>query len=611
LEIVAGTAPAVDITVYGEIIDPDLRGFIHDPTIFTQMEDIDTTQQEAHKATQIGNVVPRISTNMNDLVSDVSKIALGAAKAELISAMPVLAAVATGMSVGPNLQTVCPMNLRQPRQFQAKDCPNSQTMAPFADAAVSKDFRYVNSRPNEMEIVEYCSRPGLIYVGAITSLNFTDSIVFRRQISPEYMWSTNDASPNPLITGYQGTPMQFIARYFQKWRGSLKFHISFIASPFHSGRFQLSYCPYLTTNPLTTVNSPHNMNIVMDLNEETEYSFTIPYMQDTDWLDIDRDSVLVHTNPSLARRYTNGEIILRVVNQLSAGQPSFNPIYYQIFVSAGEDLQFSNPTLHNIAGLGTIYHAQMDEDDIVLETQMDETLECEFPASSYTCLRNTEHPVLGGKNIGEKYERVQTAFEITSIKQLVNMLSPIWKTNFDSTITTYLGFSFSPAGEVYEPENNQARRNWWWQMCALFRYQRGGMRVSALANTFTTNIYSYALHDVNPGLAVNVVSEDFFSDAYDLTNIDEGFVFCPNVTFNTFDSILPYVSRFNCRLIQLNTNDYQVVEPEHDVDTGYYLATDQVLLANVDPSWTVIWTAAGADDYLMGFQLGIPTAIWV
>jgi len=224
-------------------------------------------------------------------------------------------------------------------------------------------------------------------------------------------------------------------------------------------------------------------------------------------------------------------------------------------------------------------------------------------------LRNTVHPVLGGVALGHRIKRLQTAYEITSIRQLCNMLSPIWKTNYDAEVTTYSGFYWCPGGDLYDPATNQADRNYLWQMMQVFRYYRGGTRVSMMTNNLNTNVYSYATHFNGVGLAIGATTEDLFADSYDLTNLDEGFVYCPNATFNTFDVVLPYLSKYNCRLVQRNAYLGIVDYPENDDDTGFYLAKCSTTPA--DTNWSVIWMMGAADDFMLGFQTGIPVAIWV
>jgi len=347
----------------------------------------------------------------------------------------------------------------------------------------------------------------------------------------------------------------------------------------------------------------------MDINEQTEYSFTIPYMQDANWTSIDPTTILQSTVGDNRRIFSNGIIQLQMINSLTGGSASFNSIYYQVFVMAGEDLQFAGPDLAGLVNRGTFLFPApppLDSDDDFV-TQMDEKTECEFPSSSMNCLRDTVYPVIGGISTGYKMHRVQTSYEVTSIRQLCNMISPLQKVNEPITPDeNYYGMSWSPGGVILASQTNQWSRNYLLQMMQVFRYYRGGTRIVSMSNDNLTDVGAYIVHSNGTTDAVQVYNDNVFADTFDLSLTSQGFAWFPHVEFNTCDVIAPYLSKYNCRLIQYSPNA-QVQTTENDQSRIYIGAKPVSALTD----WTTIFGMGAADDFLLGFQLGIPLSIWV
>jgi hypothetical protein len=598
LQIFSGTASPIDVTVFSEILDPQFTGFTHD-TFSTQSDE--TAMQEAYNRTKAGTVVTRsIAGVAQDIKMNLDNVVdLGAAMVNNIAEMALPLA---GLAIAPNLELVQPMHHRQPRWFQSEDTPNSLALAAVADAAISKNFCMANSHQSEMTILEFCSRPALISYGTITSSSVVSSDLFYRDVSPAVNWCFPTSAAAPVITGAYGIPMQFVSRYFNLWRGSIKYHISFIASPFHSCRLRLTYNPVSQGVVPDLTTGVNDINIVMDINQETEYSFVVPYMQETAWSTLTNGHVTFNNN----QHTINGQLQLQLINTLAGGAASFNPIYFQIFASAGPDLQFAGPKIVDIQKRAFFYYSASDEPEeepSEFTPQMFETGACEYPSSSMQCLKSVNYPVLGGVKNGIRIKRVQTAYEVTSLKQLANMISVVFKKNEPTEdLQKYYGMSFSVGGVIIPSQSANFYNNYMLQMMSVFRYVRGGIRATLLSSDISGNALAIVTHPTGTDDAIKTFDLDFFDDTFDLGSIGQGFAFFPDSSLNTVDVIAPYLSKYNSRLIQYVPLK-QITTPQND-ESRLFIASHN---ANGN---TTIFGVGAADDFLLGFQLCIPKAIW-
>lgn len=111
-----------------------------------------------------------------------------------------------------------------------------------------------------------------------------------------YTWSTSDVvgnlvkfdvNPSSLFYTAGGAahypPVSFISKYFQLWRGSVKYRFKIVKTEFHSGRISVAFYP---TDELTGyTNGDYYVNrMIIDIRETSTFEIIVPYIARTPWL---------------------------------------------------------------------------------------------------------------------------------------------------------------------------------------------------------------------------------------------------------------------------------------------------------------------------------------
>lgn len=130
------------------------------------------------------------------------------------------------------------------------------------------------------------------------------------------------------------TPLQFSAKFFKYWRGSIKYRFKFVKTEFHSGR--LGFAFYLndtnTNNTVVNIADAHYVHrAIVDIREHNEYTITIPYMSNTPYKD------------TLNAYNSIGTLAVYVVDPLRAPDNVPSSIVILCEHAAGPDIEFAVP----------------------------------------------------------------------------------------------------------------------------------------------------------------------------------------------------------------------------------------------------------------------------
>jgi len=230
------------------------------------------------------------------------------------------------------------------------------------------------------------------------------------------------------------------------------------------------------------------------------------------------------------------------------------------------------------------------------------------------CLQKLNYPVIGGIPDGHTVHRLQTCNEVTGIRQLCNMLSKISYVTpeFDSFGNAVTGFAFCPSGNFEIPNGSfpLITQNYLLIMMQIFRYYRGGVRLSVMTDS-PAKIYSeaqfnyYQLNTSHVALAYTGFPNNMWSIYSAGSQAQHYHV---NNFLMPYDVTLPYMSRYNCMPITMdNTGTGSLYV---DLDTIYVSLVCNPTPATSSTFANVAWYLGGADDFLLGFQLGVPQATW-
>jgi hypothetical protein len=194
---------------------------------------------------------------------------------------------------------------------------------------------------DELVISRFCSRSAYICGPTWNTTDGPNTILFTTAVGPQMF--TRSA------TEIAHSPMSFVANHFQYWRGSIKYTFKVVRSPYHRGRLQISWdagSTSLASNP--QLGNANNLSTVMDLDEDSECSFIVPYMQKelfTKTYAIDNTGATLWTTsaaPTGTWTRSNGVLSVRVLNRLTAPEASSSATIL-VFASACDDIEFAGP----------------------------------------------------------------------------------------------------------------------------------------------------------------------------------------------------------------------------------------------------------------------------
>jgi len=214
--------------------------------------------------------------------------------------------------------------------------------------------------------------PTTIGIGAVDEMTIK-SVACRESFLTSFPWTISTVPETPLF-GIQVTPMvwgfnnvsdageihltacAFAALPFKVWRGSMKYRFQIVASSFHKGRLKIVYDPHgFQTNEYNT-----NYTYIVDIAETKDFTLQVgwgvsyPFALvappgDDDVSGAPRVPAAVPYAVGgynvVAPRMNNGMLRVYVVNDLTTPNSTINnDIAVNVFVAAGEDIQFRNPS---------------------------------------------------------------------------------------------------------------------------------------------------------------------------------------------------------------------------------------------------------------------------
>lgn len=189
----------------------------------------------------------------------------------------------------------------------------------------------LSSIPNEMELSKIISTPTFHSKFTIKPTDVEGHNLWYYRLSPI------NVGYNTSTKCIYHSPLSFVATTFTHWRGSMRFHLSFVTNAFSAARVRVMWIPPGFDVPQTNSDSAEYMSSVVDIVGPTEYSFTVPYCASTPWLDIK----VTKENHALG---TYGAMAIHLENALVSNLANPLPIECNIWVSGGADMQFSRFT---------------------------------------------------------------------------------------------------------------------------------------------------------------------------------------------------------------------------------------------------------------------------
>ena len=277
----------------------------------------------------VGNVAAKLTAIpiLNSVASIVSPIAYS------------LGSIANlfGWTKPDTLEAIKPCVIRYIDTTQTHGLDTATKLALLPDNSVGSGIGYMGSSPR-MDFDSICATPMLVGIYLWdTTLNEGENI-FQHPVSPSVVFSE---FVNEVKRSYP-TYLSHVARAFKYWRGDLRYYIQITSSAFHSGRLRVWYEPNDTTNPTTVIDGGNVVSKVLDIQTETDMSFTVPYLSNTLYRTFEYKNQSRGGGPLIPPSGEAGRIGVSVLNELTSSSNPIQPVYINLWIS-GVNMQFGAP----------------------------------------------------------------------------------------------------------------------------------------------------------------------------------------------------------------------------------------------------------------------------
>lgn len=627
----SATPSPVTISIYGRIIEPRFAGFTHHPIMNAQMYDMEAQSNEQLALSRTSNTTePTKSTGIFQLGSKIAK------DVTVLASDMSAAASMVGFGVSANLTSTTPFQVRSALLCKAEDLPMANVLGPSLGAATRIDDSDVNGAKDGMMISKMAGRMALLETIRIPNTTAVNDVLFNLHLSLRELYA-QDYSITPAANTVFPLPAKYLGKLAKVWRGSMRFHFSFVASAFHSMRIRCVYAPpSIVDVDVNAGSAAYDINEVWDINNQTDYSLTIPYLQRQEWIANSDHGI--------------GRLKLVAMTILSSAMAEPQPIYLQVWASMCDDFQMAYPfvPLYGEEGLAgnvgnpdvvaipkfvdadehnTVYrndHIVVREAPGVMEAQSNDALSRgnpllnyradQFPAMSSDALQALDYPVIGGKGDMHKVYKVCTSYEISSVKELVNMLTPVDRIDVKTTAAPTTAPSYQTFGRVIRPyapfdrsPDDMAWSNFWAQVTCLFRYGKGSTRLHVISS-HSTRVMGYLAglsSNWNTSFWGTDTTDVLFGDA-SINYITDGGHFFSNVELEPADIIIPYYSAHKCLPVFYGNFKTLSLAPyftSGSLVCGISIPAETPTGTSVDRQ---VYFISGGDDYQLGYQMPVP-----
>jgi hypothetical protein len=308
--------------------------------------------------------------------------------------------------------------------------------------------------------------------------------LFTTEVNP-FIWAELNQG---TFTEYHLPACAYAALPFKHWRGTMKYRFQIVCSAFHKGRLKVTYDPsYPLSNEYNT-----NYTRIIDISEERDFTVEIGWGQQWPFLEhrnmfssgvIYRGSTPLGGAPG---KFANGIISVYVVNELTVPNTlTNNNIAVNVFVTAGDDIEFANPDDDHLQDLTWFqpqwgeYTYEAQSGDVLLESDdsapisqgVDESMAAPLSSSDNTLDVFFGDPIVSFRQCLKRYGYVNTLF--------TQVTGAIFTTYTLSDFPMYMGrapgavhFVTTPVGSTY----NFAKMTLLNYVTPAFTCRRGGLR---------------------------------------------------------------------------------------------------------------------------------------
>jgi len=398
----------------------------------------------------------------------------------------------------------------------------------------------------------------------------------------DFYTSFVDTGPHTIFVN---TPVGFVAKLFQLWRGSIVFRFKIVKTEFHSGRIEVVFYPQEPSGANGTAPGTSSATDraflhreIIDLREGNEFELQIPYTSIVPWRQL-QDTI--------------GYIQVYVVNPLIAPATVPNSIRYIVEVSGGEDLMFAVPRKHSMQPI------------VVTAPQMGKVFRKTANGIVSDTIGNSSL-----KNHSYLEARATIGEQVLSLSQLLKHQDKWFTATTSGGFPNIacdpfsIAFAYNNAGTIVNPPTGELSDNFA-LIASCYCFNRGGMRIrTAPAASLTATM-------------APVIT----SMAYSINGTADYTGFGTTTTPDTSKTLLLYQNEVYRGGAEIQVPQYSQVHSRIAYAMRYYsdgtVAKIHPTISNVGPTLNITTETVGqvyvnrqvSDDFQMGFWLGVPSTL--
>lgn len=165
--------------------------------------------------------------------------------------------------------------------------------------------------------------------------NLPGTDLFTMNVAPGSCKSAMRSSVNM----FDSTALAYVASMFKFWRGSIQIKVQVTKTAYHSGRLRVSYVPGGVLPVGTSWDLNQGYSEIVDLRTSDEITLKIPFVSNTLWKPVD----LIPYGQTGQLPTSTGVVVVEVLNTLRRPDSVTSTLQGNIWISAGEDIQFAVP----------------------------------------------------------------------------------------------------------------------------------------------------------------------------------------------------------------------------------------------------------------------------
>jgi hypothetical protein len=357
------------------------------------------------------------------------------------------------------LQTISPF-LQKNGDFAAGEGLDSAMKTQvIPDQAVTDIPHILGGSPGDMQISDIAGTPTLLGMFTWDGNDLTDTRLYTAPINPRAATSVN--YPNSIRIC--PTLLSWTSHPFKYWRGSLRYDVQITCSNFHSGRLRVLFQPK-NSGVVSGFDYQNTINRIVDIQTETDFSFTIPYISDKPWSYINSGGI----------EDTTGFIEFSVVNDLTHTTLPVPEVYVNVWVSAGPDFQLAMPYRDTVRQFGPVpTPIVMNDEEQDEEEDSDQPQDFEAQGLTSQEMKTRDHPPLMPDAIGAVEHNICMVDTVTHIKQVTNRPANFGLISFDTNAENETRIDV----RRIDGANDTSRADYFSWFGAIYVFGRGSMNI--------------------------------------------------------------------------------------------------------------------------------------